>query len=230
MPSPIFRVKGLNTLFRDVSRLRLLVCLNFLLSVILATAAQAQAQPGTGAENSANPAPKTSTAPPDQRVILKVGDQQVTQAAFEQYISDLESQQGPATLSRDKLGDNYASMLMLEQLAKANHLDTSPEVIRLLAIDRMQILSNAEFAKLKAETAPTPEEIKAYYNAHLDDFDVAEVQRIFIWTGDPKKPHTLTPAQAKALADAVRSAIKSGGDVEKVVNSTPHSQDEVLPT
>jgi len=221
-------VKGLNTLFRYVSRLRRLFCLNFLFSVILATAASAQAQPGAGAENSANSPSKTSTTPPDQRVVLKVGDQQITQAAFEQYVSDLESQQGPATLSREKLGDAYASMLMLEQLAKANHLDTSPEVIRLLAIDRMQILSNAEFAKLKTETTPTPEQIKAYYNEHLDDFDVAEVQRIFIWSGDPKKPNALTPAQAQAMADGVRNAIKSGGDVEKVVNGTPHSQDEVL--
>jgi PPIC-type PPIASE domain len=194
----------------------------------LAGAAQAQAQPGAGAENPANAPSKTSAAPPDQRVVLKVGDQQITQAAFEQYISDLESQQGPATLSREKLGDSYASLLMLEQLAKANHLDTSPDVIRLLAIDRMQILSNAEFAKLKAEAAPTPEEIKAYYNSHLDDFDVAEVQRIFIWSGDPNKPHSMTPAQAKALADAVRNAIKSGGDVPKVVSSAPHSPDEVL--
>jgi len=162
--------------------------------------------------------------------VLKVGDQQITQAAFEQYVTDLESTQGPASLSRKKLGDSYASMLMLEKQAKAEDLESTPEVQRLLAIDRMQILSNAEFAKLKAATTPTPEEIKEYYNEHLDDFDVAEVRRIFIWSGDPStKDHSLTPEQAKAMADSMRVAIKSGNEAEinKILSSTQHGRDDV---
>ncbi len=163
--------------------------------------------------------------------MLKVGDLPITQAAFEQYVTDLESTQGPASLSRKKLGDSYASMLVLEQQAKDNHLESTPEVQRLLAIDRMQILSNAEFARLKAAATPTPEEIQQYYNAHGDDFDVAEVRRIFIWSGDPKsKDHSLTPEQAKATADSIRAAIKSGNEAEinKIISSTPHAQDEVM--
>lgn len=153
-----------------------------------------------------------------------------TQAAFEQYIADLEATQGPASLSRKKLGDNYASMLVLEQQAKANNLESSPDVIRLLAIDRMQILSNAEFAKLKTNAAPTAEEIKAYYNEHLDDFETADVRRIFIWSGDPtSKDHSLTPQQAKALADRIRVAIKSGdAEVDKVLAGTQHGKEDVV--
>jgi len=161
--------------------------------------------------------------------VLKVGDLQITQATFEQYVADLESQQGPATASRKKLGENYASMLDLSEQAKAEHLDTSPEVLRLLAIDRMQILSNAEFAKLKAEAAPTPAEIKAYYDAHGEDFNMALVKRIFIWPGDPNaKDHRFTQQQAEAMADAIRRAYQSGGDVDKVVRNTPHGPQDVL--
>ena len=109
----------------------------------------------------------------------------MTQAQFESLVSDLEAQQGPADLSRKAIGDNYASLLMLSQQAVANHLDSSPEVLRQLAIDRTQILSNAEFAKLKSEAKPTPEEISAYYSAHLADYDVLQLRRLFVWKKSP---------------------------------------------
>jgi hypothetical protein len=154
---------------------------------------------------------------PAQRVILKVGDVQITQAQFEQYIADLESQQGPADLSRKKLGDNYASLLTLSRQAMANHLDSSPEVIRQLAIDRTQILSNAEYAKLMAEAKPTPQQISEYYNAHLDDYDVVQLRRVFIWKKGPGNQKGVNPEEAKPLAEAIRHAYATGGDPKKLV-------------
>jgi len=160
-----------------------------------------------------------------------VGDLQITQAAFEQYLADLEAQQGPAQASTKKLGDNYASMLMLSRVAAENHLDKTPDVERQLAIDRMQILSNAEFAKMKAEAAPTKEEIQTYYNAHLEDYDVIQVRRLFIWAGDPKNNSQLTTEKAKALAESARQIYKAGGDsarLQKLVKETPHNNDEIV--
>lgn len=210
-------------LFRNVFGVRFLLCLNLVLSVILAGAAQAQAQPGAKSATAGNSPATTDAAPPDQHVVLKVGNLQITQAVFEQYLADLEAQQGPAELGRKQMGDNYASMLMLSQLAQANHLDSSPEVQRQLAIDRTQILSNAEFAKLKAEATPTAQEVSAYYNAHLDDYDVVQVRRIFLWPGDPKVKGSLNAEQTKALAERIRQTYSSGGDVDKILSDTPPS-------
>lgn len=219
-------------MFRDPFTVRPVLCLNIVLLIVLAAACQAQAQPGSKPDSSPaadSDSPKTSTPPAGQRVVLKVGDLQITQAAFEQYLSDLEAQQGPADLSRKKLGDNYASMLVLSQQAQANHLETSPEVLRQLAIDRMQILSNAEFARLKAQTTPTPEQIKSYYDTHLDDFQAADIRRIFIWTGQPgAKNQTLTPEKAKQLAADIRQAQKTGGDIDKLIRDTPHGPEEIV--
>jgi len=142
---------------------------------------------------------------------------QITQAQFEQYIADLEAQQGPADLSRKKLGDNYASLLMLSQQAVANHLESSPMVIRQLAIDRTQILSNAQFARLKTEATPTPEQISEYYNAHLDKYDVVQLRRVFIWKKGPGREVGVDPQDAKPLADAIRQAYASGSDPKKLV-------------
>ena len=222
-------------LFRDFSKSLSAACV----FSVLATAffvtgfCQAQAQPTSEPAKPANPT--ATTVAPDQ-VVLKVGTLQITKSGFEQYLADLETQQGPAQLSRKELGDNYASMLMLSQQAAAHHLDASPEIMRLLAIDRMQILSNAEFARLKTEATPTASAVSAYYNAHLEDYDVVEIRRLFIWASasdaDAAKPgHGLTPKQADKLAEEVRQAYKSGADasrIQKLVNGTPHGKEDVV--
>ena len=219
-------------MYRDLFRPRFLVCLNLIVLLVLAAACQAQAQPGS--EASTNASTPTSTTG-GQEVILKVGDLQITKATFEQYVADLETQQGPAELTRKQLADNYASMLMLAKMAAANHLDASPEVQRQLAIDRMQILSNAEFARLKADAKTSPAEIKAYYDSHLEDFETVEMRRFFIWSAgnapDAAKRQVMTIAQADKLADAMRQAFKSGGDISqirKLINDTPHATEEVV--
>ena len=205
--------------------------LYFLLAGLLAAAGQAQ-QPASassaGSAGGSTPTPATNVSSPSERVVLKVGNVQVTQADFETMVSDLEAQQGPADLSRKAIGDNFASLLTLSQQAVANHLDSSPEVIRQLALDRTQILSNAEFARLKAEAKPTPDEIRAYYSAHLADYDVVQLRRVFIWTKDAKDGRGMSQQDATALAAAVRRAYASGSDVGKVIHDTAHDPESVV--
>ena len=198
-------------------RIRVQTLRHLLLSCVLIAAAYAQqpSTPNASTSSAASTAAPAQTAvPPSERVVLKVGNVQVTQAEFEAVISTLEAQQGPADLSRKAFGENYASLLMLAQQALAHHLDSTPEVIRQLAIDRNQILSNAEFASLKAQAKPTAQEIGAYYSAHLDDFDVVQVRRIFIWK---KVGHGMSSAEAHALANAIRQAYASGSDPRKLI-------------
>ena len=191
----------------------------FLLSCSLTAAAYAQ-QPSTpnyspSSSAASTAAPAQSVVPPSERVVLKVGNVRVTQAEFESLLSTLEAQQGPADLGRRAIGENYASLLMLAQQAVAHHLDSAPDVVRQLAIDRNQILSNAEFASLKAQVKPTAEEISAYYSAHLDDYDVVMVRRIFVWK---KVGQGMSSADAHALADAIRQAYASGSDPKKLIH------------
>jgi parvulin-like peptidyl-prolyl isomerase len=213
--------------------IRRLVYRAFLLSVCFAAIGQAQAQPGSDSSKPAENASSTSTtrtgSANKDKVILKVGDLQITQGTFEQYISDLETTQGAADLSRKSLAENYSSLLMLSQQAKANNLQDNPLVQRQMAIDRMQILSNAEFTRLKQQAQPTPQQIKAYYDAHLEDYDVVQIRRVFIMgnpnaTGSPN----LTPERAKAMAAQVKQAIASKQDVFTIIKSTPHGLTDVV--
>jgi parvulin-like peptidyl-prolyl isomerase len=199
--------------------------------------AQESASPGSSAAagSSASATAKKNT-PGADRVVLKVGDVQVTESEFESRINDLEPQGGDpdnASVSekdRRKLGDDYASVLMLSQQAVARHLDSSPEVARQLAIARMQVLSDAEFTSLMREAEPTAQEISQYYSAHLSDYDQVQIRRLFIWKhgGDSKDGPVLSSQAAQARADQIRQTYASGADVKKLSEDVRKSGEGLL--
>jgi parvulin-like peptidyl-prolyl isomerase len=203
----------------------------------VAVASHAQESVGT---SPAAPSPNSTASPSKQssdgndRVVLKVGNLQVTEEEFESRIGDLEGgdpdKKGPDGKDRRKLGDDYASVLMLSQQAVANHLDSSPEIIRQLAIARMQVLSDAEFANLMRQAEPSSAEISAYYSAHLSDYDQVQIRRLFIWKhrDDSKDVQVLSSEAARARADQIRQAYASGTAVKKLSEDLRKSGDGML--
>jgi len=179
------------------------------------------------AENRASESSPSSTSSSSQQkssspahhTILKVGGKAITEEEFESTIGEIEPKggdpdKGATEKDRRRLGEDYASVLMLSQLAVAEHLDSSPEVRQKLIVARMQVLSDAAFAKLLDETKPTPEELNHYYQTHLAEFDRVQVRRLFIWkVGEgSKNSHGLSPEDAKARAAAILQASASGAD------------------
>jgi hypothetical protein len=209
------------------------------LIVLAFLAVASRAQDG---KTPAAPSPTTSPAPSSQassgsdRVILKVGNLQVTEEEFESRISDIEGQSGDPDKAgtnekdRRKLGDDYGSVLMLSQQAIANHLDSSPEVRRQLATARMQVLSDAEFASLMRQAEPTTEEISRYYAAHLSDYDQVQIRRLFIWRrrDNSKDGQVLSSEAARAHADEIRQAYATGTDAKKLSADLRKSGDGML--
>jgi DNA-binding transcriptional ArsR family regulator len=218
-----------------VDLIRTRIALYFLLAGLLAGAGHAQEpispSPATSSGSSTS-TPVKKASPANERVILKVGNVQVTQADFESRIGDFETQgdaekEGSADKDRRSLGGDYASVLMLSQRAVVEHLDSSPEVSRQLAIDRIQILSDAEFASLLRQAQPTLEEISQYYSAHLSDYDEVRIRRLFIWKrgADSKNTRGLSPRDARARADAILQASAAGRDTTKLTEGFKGSDD-----
>ena len=209
-----------------------------MLAALLAPLGHAQEShspnPATSSGNSTSVSAKTTSAGTD-RVILKVGDVQVTESEFESRIAAIEPQSAPDKDSvtekdRRKLGDDYASVLMLSQQAVANHLDSSPEVSRQLAIARMQVLSDAEFENLMRQATPSSEEISQYYSAHLSDYDEVQIRRLFIWKqrDNSKNALGLTSQAARASADQVRKAYASGANLKNLSEDVRKSGEGML--
>ena len=163
--------------------------------------------------------------------MLKVGDVQVTKEEFESRIRDIEpghAEEGASDKDRQRLGDDYASVLMLSQQALAKHLDASPEVARQLAIARMQVLSDAEFASLMQQAQPTFAEVSQYYAAHVSDYEEVQIRRLFIWKEreNSKGAPVLTSQAARARAEQIRKAYASGTDVTKALRAISRSPSE----
>jgi PPIC-type PPIASE domain len=211
----------------------------FLLMCLVAAVSYAQApaspSPATSSGSSASaPAKKASAG--SERVILKVGNMQVTQGEFESRISDIEPQggdddeKGITDKDRRRLGDDYASVLMLSQQAVANHLESSPEVSRQLAVARIQVLSDAEFANLMRQAQPTFEEVSQYYSAHLSNYDQVHIRRLFIWKqrDNDKGAPVLSSAAARERADRLRQAYAAGTSEPKLADDLRKSGDGML--
>ena len=179
-----------------------------LLTAIAFASGQNTSQQEPAEESNPNSAKETSADA--NRVILKVGGVEITKSEFESTIDAIEPEPDPEKhegLEKDRrrLADDYASVLMLSQQAVANHLDSTPDVRHQLAVTRMQVLSDAQFAQLMAQNKATPDEVLKYYESHLADFDQVQVQRLFIWKvgAGSKNTKGLSPEDAKARAAAI---------------------------
>lgn len=216
----------------DLIRARTVACLllTSLATVLVRGQESVNPSPATSSGNLSSASTKKAS-PASERVILKVGDSQVTQGEFESRISDIEPQdaggEGVTEKDRRRLGNDYASVLMLSQQAVANHLDASPEVRRQLAVARLQVLSDAEFASLMRQAQPTFEEVSQYYSAHLSDYDQLHIRRLFIWKrqDNSKAAPVLSSQAARARADRIRQEYAAGTTEEKLADDLRKSGD-----
>jgi hypothetical protein len=157
---------------------------------------------------------------------MKVGGISVTKAEFDALFAIYEGHETPSQSEREKFADQYATALMLSQQALAHHLDSSPDVVKQLALDRTQILSNAEYARLDEQAKPRPQEIGQYYNAHLSDYDMVTLRRIYVWKKhEGGNSNGLTDEAARAKANSIRQAVASGGDAKNLIQGSEDTFD-----
>jgi hypothetical protein len=204
--------------------------------VAVASYAQEPARPQSANPKSASSSENSSTkqaSTGSDRVVLKVGNLQVTEEEFESRIKAIEGpgadpdKEDAGAKSRRRLGDDYASVLMLSQQAAANHLESSPEVAQQLAIARMQTLSDAEFAALMRQAQPTFEEVSQYYSAHLSDYDEVRIRRLFIWKRR-KEVQILSSQAARTRAEQIRKECAAGTSAEKLSDDLRKSEEGML--
>ena len=214
----VYRLRRLLDLMKS-SRTR--VPLYLALTLLAAGFAYAQEAPREKSSGPSDPAA-------EKKVVIKVGNEQVTQAEFESGIGNFEGEKEDAPKERRKLGDDYASVLMLSQQALAEHLDSTPDVSRQLALQRLQILSNAEFDKLMASAMPSTQDINKYYSDHASDYDQVSVRRLFIWKKHAANGPGLTEQEARARADAILKASAAGSGANKLAEPFKTSKDGLL--
>ncbi len=152
------------------------------------------------------------------KVVLKVGNVQVTEADVNALMDSLspQQQQQIARDGRHAVGEQYAAMLVLSQAAQSQHLDSSPEFKKSMQQSRDRLLAQLEYQNLVSKAEVTPSEVNQFYTAHQPEFQQAKVHEVAIIKKTATSDHGLTAAVAQAKAEAIRKALASGEDISKV--------------
>ncbi len=205
--------------YRHISRMTLAVMTSALVAG-MAICASGQEKPAAPSPAAAAPAAK-SAADAGSKVVLRVGKDEITEASMKSLISGL-SPQSQESISKEgprAVGEQLAVMLVLDQQAEKDNLDSNPEIRERLELEKRQLLARAEYQKLANEVKVTPDEISQYFDAHKDIFDEVKICEVVVRkkgadakAGDPGLP----PAQALAKVNAIRAALTSGADITKV--------------
>lgn len=188
-----------------------------------ASQAPAPANKPAARPRTAKAAPSTKKPEtPVGKVVLKVGDQQVTQNDIEFLISGLNQQvrQAVAAEGRRPVGQQYAVMLVLSRQAQNDHLDSLPTFRQEMALHRLQMLAQAEYERMAGQASVTPEEVSQFYRGHQTDFEEAQVREYVVRKrpeGAKEGTPGLPPQEARTRLDAIRKSLAAGTDPKKVV-------------
>jgi hypothetical protein len=197
--------------------------------ISLAAGAQQSAGPSkiSGATPSASPAAATAANPAvpasSAKVVLKVGDLQITQSDMESIVPMRPSGGGHALSpdARRHVAEALVRMMALSQQAVNDHLDASPELHLKLEMQRIRMLGQAELDKMKSQIQITPDEIHKYYADHPLAFDTVQLREFLIRKQHGDVKDALSAEQAKARAESVREALASGKRAEEVAEEFP---------
>ena len=167
-----------------------------------------------------SPSPAVQSSSPD-KVVLKVGDESISQRELDEFVQALppQAQRALASQGRRGVGDQFALMLVLSQNALKQHLDSTPAFQEALALRRRQLLAAAAYQEIARQSAVTPEEISKYFAAHQSDFEEVRVHQVVIRIkpeGAKEGTPGLTAEEAKTRAEEIRKALSSGVDPKKV--------------
>ena len=200
-----------------------LISSSLLAVTISALVCFAQASPAAkSATPSASQGAGAAAESSPQKVVLKVGNTQVTQADVDYLIGSLSPQVRKAvdTRGRKPIGDEYAMMLLLSQKAHDEHLDATPDIQRKIAMEKIQVLAQEEYQKIAEGIQISPDEVSTYFTAHKSDFpEEAEIREFVVRkkAADAKADDPgLSAVEAKTRLAEIQKAVEAGTDLAEV--------------
>jgi len=152
-------------------------------------------------------------------VVLTIGERTITRVQFELLLASL-AQNGRAASTpaeKRKVAEQYGDLEMMAQEARKRMLDQSPEAKQMIAVQADNVLANLLAKKINEQVQFTDLDLRAYYDAHKDDFEEAKGSHILIRFKGSKVPlktneKDLTEPEALAKAQEIRGKIQAGAD------------------
>lgn len=162
----------------------------------------------------------SSEASSSKKVVMKVGNEQVTQGDIDSLVNSLNPDQREQVEKEGKrsLGEWYANMLVLSQAAQSQHLDSTPAFQRALNQSRANLLAQLEYQDLQKKAVVTPDEVNQYYSAHQAEFQQAQIRPVVIRKKAEGSVTGFTAEEARARAESIRKALVAGLDPQRVAH------------
>lgn len=171
------------------------------------------------------PPPEAAALPPET-VIITVGEEKITKAEFESLLEALPEQARKTAMgpNRRKMADDLAQLKALAQEAKRRKLDQSASVRQLMELQQEQVLAGALFKELQASAKTDDAAVKAWYDAHLNEYENVKVSHILIRFKGSTVPlkqgqKELTEEEALAKAQDIRKRLQAGEDFAKIAKA-----------
>lgn len=144
----------------------------------------------------------------------------VTRAEIDLMMNLLEP--GASVSARRQFATNYARLVADYGVAQKRHLDKDPAVAAAIRLQqklvRMQVMANVLYQRMDNQAAViSPAEVDKYYAAHKANFEEGTISRVTIpKTSEGTALQSVDEAASRARAEAIRTRIASGEDINKV--------------
>lgn len=147
-------------------------------------------------------------------VVMTVGTQQIHASQFEKLLNGVAPEQRAVILAHQReVAQQYGQMLAFSQAAEHRGLDRSPDFQFQMQMMRNKALATELVSTLRKESKPTDAQVKAYYDAHPDEFLEVRARHILIADSDtPGGASKLSPALAEAKIQDIAARLKKGED------------------
>ena len=201
-------------------RIRLALLIIGAIPVAFAQTTAMPTVPGTG------PAPVKVAPPEPNKVVLTVGSYKMTEAQFEVLVDALPAQYQSYARGANKrqFVESLVQLKLLSGEAEKRGLEKQPKVQEQILFQRENLLAQAMFESLQDTIKVDDAAVKAYYAAHLNEYESVKARHILIrvkgapMPGAEGKPE-LTEEQALAKAQDLRKKIAAGGDFAAIAKA-----------
>jgi len=164
---------------------------------------------------------------PADTVVLTVGDQKITKAQFEQIMSNLSDQQRAqlqTPAGRRRLAESLAELTMLAAEGHTRKLDQNPKVQAQIKLQTEQVIAQATFQDLANTATPDESMIRAFYDAHKQEYEEIKAEHILIRFKGSTVPvkaggKDLSDEEALAKTKEIRAKIVAGAKFEDVAKA-----------
>jgi peptidyl-prolyl cis-trans isomerase C len=177
----------------------------------------------------ATPSPFQNAVPaavPDDKVVITAGDMKLTALEFNQIINSLPEQYRAAARGpgRREFGQNLMRVMLLAQEGKDRKLDQSSEYKTQAQFQAENLLAQRTFNQLAENIKVDDAEVRAYYDAHLKDYEQVRARHILIRAAGSPSPaepgkKELTDAEALAKAQEIRKKLTEGADFAQLAQA-----------